>query len=333
VINKKAARPKAKGLSELLQSPINAAIFRNLPPGLSRAYLGLLGRLYFWLAAKEAEAVRFAQAHCLSGRLYEDELERCWRKTIAGIIDHYHEKLLIGFRPFPQVRDLHLNRVQVTGLKLLEEALALKRGAILVTGHYGAVELIPGALAFRGFPVTAMVHCKTQTLKRKLEERSARAGVSLLDPKSEPILFSALERLRQGQIIVTQCDEFDTWRPYADRKINFLGLELRLDRSVQILIKKSDAPVLFGLNHRLGRRRYNLVVERPEEHPAAQGLEPTSAQCLAVLGHNIYSHPEAWYEWKKLRPFVERAVSGRWAEDRGGFRLPGQVAVQSSGRT
>ena len=321
-------RVPSQGLSRHLQSRPNVILLSLLPPILSRCYLGLLGRLYFKLARLEERTIRVALGRAAGGRTGAKR----WRRVRAGIIDHYHEKLLLGFRPLDWVRRLHTQRVRVSGLAHLDEALALGRGAIVVTGHYGAVEFIPGALAFRGYPVTIMVHCKTAALRVRLEEKSAQVGVRLLDPKAGSALFSAMKDLRQGRVLVTQCDELEMRRPYKDRRIDFLGLNLGLDRSLDILARKSRAPVLFGLAHRLGGQQYQLAVEKPEEHPAARGHELVSAKCLAVLSDYILARPEAWYEWKKLEPLGDESlIRDSCDKDSQRLSLPDPVAVYAAG--
>ncbi len=174
------------------------------------------------------------------------------------------------------------------------------RGVILVTAHYGAVELIPSALALRGYPVSVMVHCKTEGLRRRLQALADRIGINLLDPKAGSVVFGALEQLQEGRILMTQCDEMAMWRPYANRSVQFLGLTMQLDKALDVLARKSRAQPLFALNHRLGGYRYRLTLQRPDQHPAAAGLGNLSAQCLAILGRHIRRDPGAWYEWKKL---------------------------------
>ncbi|MBW2085793.1 MAG: lysophospholipid acyltransferase family protein [Deltaproteobacteria bacterium] len=323
--------PKDKRLSRFLQSPLITLFFGHLPPSLSRHYLGLFGLAYFRFAADERKTIQRALNFCLRDGLTPGEARRRWTRTRRGIIDHYYEKLFLAFPAAERVRRSLERQVEVSGLKILDQALTAGRGVILVTGHYGAVEFIPAVLSLKGYPVTAMVHCNTKTLRKILDERSALVGINILDPKSESVFFSVIKNLQQGRILVTQCDEINMWRPYRNKKVKFLGLEVGLDRSLDIMARKSKAPVLFGLNHRRSRRRYELVIEQPAQHPAAQALELTSAQCLAILETHIYMHPEAWYEWKKLKPFVERTISEVSNENLQRLRLSNQMAFHSAG--
>jgi hypothetical protein len=81
--------------------------------------------------------------------------------------------------------------------------------------------------------------------------------------------------------------------------INFLGMESGLDRSLDLLARKSRSPVVFGLMHREPRRRYRLrfdLVAAPEK----AGRGQVARACLDLLCQNIKQEPHAWYEWAKL---------------------------------
>jgi len=291
---------QTKDLSSFLQLSWNTWIFGALPAWLSRLYLGVLGWLYFNLAAKEKSAIKRGLAHCLP----EGGAARDWPRIRAGIVDHYHEKLYLAFKSFATIRRNCLKRVKMTNREVLDQALAQGRGVLLITGHYGALEFMPGALAFRDYPLSVMVHCKTPRLKAILEERSAQADTELMDPKSGEVFFTALEHLKRGRVLVTQCDEISMWKPYRDKTTRFLGLTVPLDRSMDLLARKSKAEVVMALVHRRGGRRYELEFLRPAEQPAAAGQTQISAQCLSVLSEYILKQPNQWYEWKKLDQFL-----------------------------
>ncbi|MCF8032482.1 MAG: lysophospholipid acyltransferase family protein [Desulfarculaceae bacterium] len=293
-------RLQLKDLSSFLQLSWNTWIFGALPAWLSRWYLGVLGWLYFHLASKETGAIKRSLAHCLPGGMPR----RTWQRTRAGIIDHYHEKLYLAFKSFPTIRANCLKRVKITNQEVLDQAVAQGRGVLLITGHYGALEFMPGALAFRDYPLSVMVHCKTPRLRAILEDRSSRAGTELMDPKSGEVFFTAVEHLKRGRVLVTQCDEISMWKPYKDKTTRFLGLDVPLDRSMDLLARKSKAVVVMGLVHRLGGRRYELELLDPRKHPAGQGQTQVSAQCLSVLSDYVLKQPNQWYEWKKLNQFL-----------------------------
>ncbi|MFH1135442.1 MAG: lysophospholipid acyltransferase family protein [Pseudomonadota bacterium] len=322
----------AKDLSVYLQSKTNIELFQHLPPNWGRWLLGGLGLKYFFSNPQKKEAIRNALDYCLPRPLTGVERRARWRRTREGIIDHYFEKLVLASYSLPKIKKT-MTRIEPLGLEHLRDALALNKGVIFVTGHFGAVEYIPCALSLWGFPVTILVHCKTAALKKRMDALAEAIGARLIDPKEGSVFFDILRELREGRVIMTQCDEMGSWSPYKNRKTYFLGFDLELDRSLDLLRGKSGAPVLFGLNHRLPGGRFALVVEKPELHPAARSLKLTSEQCLAVLADYIYKSPQEWYEWAKMGLLVEKVIGKVTDAGRQRFGFLGEMAVQTPSAT
>jgi KDO2-lipid IV(A) lauroyltransferase len=293
-------------LSRMLQSGPNVWLFRRLHPIASRWLLGMVGRAYFHLDQKKRSKIINSLESFIGPEAGPDQVQRLWSSVRAGIIDHYHEKLMLGFKPLDSLQKLLMKRLEVEGDNVLAQAFSMGRGVIMVTGHFGAVEYIPLSLAMLGYPLTTMVHCKSQGLREALEHKASLFNTNLLDPKSESVLFRALQELKEGRVLITQCDELDCWRPYRNQSINFLGMDCGLDRSLDLLARKSRSPVVFGLMHREPGRRYRLRL-----HPVTPtGTAPRSQvalTCLNLLNQNIRQEPEAWYEWSKLIRLINDA--------------------------
>jgi lauroyl/myristoyl acyltransferase len=289
-------------LSRFFQSPVNAAIFGWYPPRVLRGYVRLLGSAYFARRPAEWERYRdgLREAYGASGgrRRLDAQLER---RVRHGIFDHYFEKMLSAYWGYDRIRTYLLRRVRLVHADLLDDALAAGHGVILSTAHFGAVEFLPGSLAWRGYPVTMVVRYQTRRLKRTMEEIARRAGVQPLDADEGAVMTRALSSLRGGRIFITELDEMECWKPTAHKVMSLFGRRIALDRAVELLHRRTGAPVLLALIERVGALRYQLVLETPEEHHAAPiGLGP-DAQLLKRLEHYIYDLPDHWYIWKELR--------------------------------
>lgn len=313
-------------LSSFLQNKTNAMVLRYAPPTWGRAYLGLVSRVFFALTPDQRQAFVDSIGLCFDKKT----VRKIWPTIRAGVVDHYFEKLLIAARPLEWFKDFHLNHVELQGSEVLDQALEKGNGVLLVTGHYGAVELMPSALALNGYPVTVMVHCKSAGLRRRISNLAERIGINLLDPKSGSVVFGALGELQKNRVLMTQCDELDMWRPHPKRKVSFLGHRLNQDKSLDVLARKSKAEVVMALNHRLGDFRYRLSMENPMEHPAARGMSSISAACLAVLTEHIMECPEAWYEWKKLIKYIPIPAPRDKHATSASTSLLGQMALQDA---
>lgn len=291
----------AGNLSRFFQSPINRTVFRWSPPGVSRGYMRLLGRVYFSRRPKERDRYlhllreTFHPGRCVrrSGREFE-------QRVCNGIFDHYFEKMLLAYWDLRKVCRFLRRRVRLVGSDLLDQALSEDRGVILTTGHFGGLEFLPVALALQGYPVTMVVKFKTLRLKQTLENVARILGIEALDAGEGVVLPRALASLRKGRIFIIELDEIQHWKPSAHKVMTFFGRRVQLDRTVEVLHRRTGAPVLLGLMERRGRWNYQLVFETPQEHhPAPTGLGP-DAQLLKRLEHYIYDHPDHWYLWKDL---------------------------------
>jgi KDO2-lipid IV(A) lauroyltransferase len=267
-----------------------------------QAYTRLVGRVYFAKNPKEreryVEALRRTLVESRAGRVCDGDLER---RVLDGVLDHYFEKLLTAYWGFDRMRGLLTTRVEMVHHDILDGALRDGRGVILATAHFGAVEFLPAALAFRGYPVTMVVRYRTPRLKMTLEDLARQAGLELLDAEEGGILMRALGALRRGRIFITELDELASWKPSPDKVMNLFGRRVQLDRSVELLQRRTGAPTLLGLMERIARRQYHLVIEAPQEHRAAPTKLGPDAQLLKRLEHYIYDHPDHWYIWKDLR--------------------------------
>ncbi len=290
------------GLSRFLQWRLNVLLVRWLPRTLVRAYLGLLGRIYFFFNREEKEQIKRNLSAVLRRLPSREPTDLIIQRTFRGIYAHYHEKLLIAHAHFGRVCRFLLKFVHLEGQQILDEALSQGRGAILVTGHFGAIEFLPLFLALKGYPVTMVVRFKTERLKRALNQRGASKGITLLDANTgENVIFSALQALKSNQILITECDEFEAWRPYRNRSTRFLGCSCPLDRTLDLLQRRYNSPVIMGLVCRVKGNRYRLKLHSLNGVNHQSRAASISQEALEILERYICLAPDQWYQWKQVR--------------------------------
>ena len=290
------------GLSRFLQWRPNAMLMRYLPLRISRAYVGLLGRAYFFVNRNESDEIERNLTSVIRRMPERDPIDLIIRRTFHGVFSHYHEKLLTAYAEYHKVCRFIGSRVFLEGRQLLDQALSKGRGAILVTAHFGAVEFLPTCLALNGYRVTMVVRFKTERLKRSLSRRAARLGITLLDAsEGEGVIFCACQSLKANQILITECDEFSAWRPNRHRQTSFLGCYCPLDRSLDIIQRRYDSPVIMGVVRRLHNYQYGLKLHslNGSKHELVNG--DIAQRALDILQWYIYLAPEQWYQWKQVR--------------------------------
>lgn len=290
-------------LSKFCQARVNVFLFRFLPFWISRWYLSQVGKLYYFLKAREKALIQATIRHIFGGDLEPCSLKTVMKQAFKGIFDHYHEKLFVAYSNFPRLLKFLRHRIRLNGKEELEEILAQGRGLILVTGHYGAVEFLPGALSVRGYPVTMICRFQTNRLRQSLQERAEAVGLQLVDAEDGNVFLAAVKALKSGRILITECDEFDEWRPAPGNKLTFLNSRLTGDRTLDILQKRSGAPVFTALMQRNGKKRYTLNLTPVLTQPAPE--EAVGKACLKVLEASIQASPAHWYQWKKFGQMLD----------------------------
>jgi len=306
-------------LSKFLQMRLNSFLFRWLPFAVSRYYLATLGELYYLLHWREKRLIRQTVAHVFRPKLAPEDLEEKIRDTFTGIFDHYHEKLFTAYSHFKRLLKFLQHKIRLAGEEQLQEALAAGKGVILVTGHYGAVEFLPGALAVNGYPAAMICRFQTNRLRDSLTWRARAVGLELIDADDGNIILAAMKALKAGRILITECDEFDEWRLDPHRQSYFLGCQMPGDRSLDILRKRSGAPVITALVERHGCQSYTLNLT-----PVMNGADPASAseECLQVLEAAIEAHPEQWYQWKKFGKMIKSRLEVENDRQESGYLAP-----------
>ncbi|MGD8502258.1 MAG: hypothetical protein PVH49_01520, partial [Syntrophobacterales bacterium] len=182
------------GLSRFLQYRFNTLILSWLPMRVGRGYLGLLGRIYYFFNPEEKQQIKRNLIAVIRRLPRTEPMDLTIRRTFRGIFAHYYEKLLTAYVRYDKVYRFLKKRVELESRQLLDEALSKGKGVILVTGHFGAVEFLPSILALNGYKVTMVVRFKTKRLKRALNRRAARLGISLLDASNgNGVIFTACQ--------------------------------------------------------------------------------------------------------------------------------------------
>jgi Kdo2-lipid IVA lauroyltransferase/acyltransferase len=285
-------------LSRFFQSGVMPFVVRWTPSALGREIFQLLGRVYYHVADR--------REHRLIRRNIRDLLRSAWKKSndsvtdevFSGIFDHYYEKLLLASKPIDYLDRFLKRRVALVHEDVISRAQERGRGVLLVTAHWGAEELIPAILYLRGYPVTVILETATERLRKTLEGQTAGRDVELLfasDPQG--ILSRIFDALARGRILVTQCDEVDSWRRRKSRTIELFGHTLFFDHTLDFIASKSGASVAAVFCRRFPGLRYRLICEEIATDGAL--ARNVAVRSLSLWERYTLEAPEQWHQWKK----------------------------------
>uniref|UniRef100_I2Q5B7 Lauroyl/myristoyl acyltransferase n=1 Tax=Desulfovibrio sp. U5L TaxID=596152 RepID=I2Q5B7_9BACT len=179
--------------------------------------------------------------------------------------------------------------VTFEGLEHLRDALALGRGAVAVTAHFGPFLLGPMALGVLGFPVTQLTGPKRIDRLTPIQARVAAARNRRLD--ALPLSFQELgghlktifRLLKQNSLVVVA---FDGRESKDFERVDFLGRQANFSSGPFRLADRVKAPVLPLFTYRETGGRSRVVIEPPLAlaRDADGGLDARAAtQAFATL--------------------------------------------------
>ena len=283
--------------------------------------LWLVTLLYF-LTHRETRVTIRRNIQDVFARLHDKgAVDAIFRSALKGISYHYMEKLYVAYSRDQQWKDYCLERVRVRGRRTVDRYLRRNRGVILVTAHFGAVELLPGLLTLLGYRVAIIARFKTPRLKSKCQKRAESVGAAIIDANEPSSFFLALSALRQGRILITQCDEVECWRTDPKRAIEILGTLFQFDRTPTILQRRSKCPVVFGYVRREGKGHYTAEIE-DVCGPDGDHQEGIGVAILKKLEKLVYTHPDQWYIWKNFQRMKTTPVGDIAVEDQKRHHIP-----------
>ncbi len=292
-------------LSSFLQWRLNIFMCKILGWQITLCYINILGKLYFFFNRKENYKIKTAVKDVFSDRKHSSEISSITKNVFRGIFSHYYEKFFNAYSNYKTLKNFVETQMEGEGLEAIENGLAKGKGILLITGHFGGVELIPAFLVLgtRNYPVTIVAKFKTKELRDISIQRANRSSVKIIDANSTPNVMKAIcQDLRNNRIVITQCDEIDEWKPCRKNRIFYLGKLVNLDKTINILSKRCNAAVVFGVMHRNDQHRYTFVATSWEEmvEKYYRSIDTSIGEVvLKFMERYIYNYPEEWYQWKK----------------------------------
>jgi KDO2-lipid IV(A) lauroyltransferase len=284
-------------LSRLFQTRLNVMLFRHLPPVFTYHLMLTFGRVYYLFKRSERRLIESNIRDMLGRKHGEDWVQHKIREAFRGIFLHYFEKLFAAFRSYDCIRRFVNRHFEVEGIEIVDSALRSGNGAILATAHYGAVEFIPWVLALRSYPLDVILECATHRLREAFNEKTKYVDVRLYTLEDgRGVFYRALETLKGNRLLMTECDEVDTWHRRESRRIRLFDKELYFDSTLNLLARRSGAPVIGAFLERTGFMSYRLTLE---DVSLQRETDNVARDTLTLWEKYVNRHPEQWYQWKK----------------------------------
>ena len=225
----------------------------------------------------------------------EQILERCWRH-FAGMAFRYLRSGDPSIAP---------RTISFENRHHIDEALALGKGVIVVTGHFGEWEGAAAAVELAGVPAIAIARRLDNPLLHEAVH-TARSSLGLVMVDRKRAAKRMLQALRERQVVILLIDQ--AVKPREGVLLAFLGRPAWTATSPAKLALKTGAPILplFCYPDDGGIR---IAIEKPIDVAALAPAERTVEQILSTLSQSIerriLDRPELWLwmhdRWKGTR--------------------------------
>ncbi|MFQ5433096.1 MAG: lysophospholipid acyltransferase family protein [Nitrospinota bacterium] len=221
----------------LLAAPILfiLELTRILPRSLGCRFWDAISMLGYYLVAGRRRIMRKNMEMAFPAKKAK-ELDELGRKAYISIGRTYAEFCKTG-----SLNDKNVDEFATfEGMENLKRALEKGKGVIVPTMHYYNVELIPAALAARGFPAHwVMREVDNFFIDRKMDE--VRTGSGLKTIKKEGAYREMIRTVRKGEILFITTDQK---AGFNEVWVKFLGLWSATVRSPAVLSLRTGAAIV-----------------------------------------------------------------------------------------
>lgn len=266
------------------------ALVGPLPPRAGYWLARRTGPLIYALSPRLRNVLSHNIRHVLGPHADQDRVRALARQACVNIAKGHYDLFRVDRLNIEQITSL----ARIEGMERILSALRRGKGVVVVSAHFGNVDVMAQLPLAYGIPVTGAVeHIQPERLFRYLRKIRQRHGVRLI-PTDEPLLglFRALKR---GEIVALPCDRIN-----ADntRTVEFFGAPARLpDGPVRVALR-TGAALIPAFCRRLADDSLQVRVEpeielaRTGDHEAdvAAGMD----QVVRAMERAIVQHPEQW---------------------------------------
>ncbi len=263
----------------------------RLPVGVGYWLADRMGDALYRLSRETRAGVRHNVRHVLGAEAAGAEVEGVVRGVLRNLARHYYDLLRLPSLSPAQVEGLV---AEVAGWEHVEEALAAGKGLILVSAHFGSIQIVVHRFIFRGIPVLIPTErIEPPVLFEHICRLRTSQGLRLI-PIDGPLL-ELFRALRRNEIVGLAADRDVTGSGIV---VDFFGAPARLPTGHVQLALRTGAPLVVGFTWRLPDNRFAARFEPPlqlartgdEERDVRAGVE----QVVAVMERYIRERPDQW---------------------------------------
>ena len=271
-------------------------IVPRLPRWLLRLLPKMLGPLAWLVATAPRRRATVNALHVLGSDVQRTaagrrKLRRVVRGMFRSTVSNYLDAFLV---PTLSTREL-LTRLTVEHQDYVEEALALGKGAILCSAHFGPFEGMTRWFGARGYEVVIPVeNLKNERLLKLMLKLRKSSGVNYVPLGGSAPMRTIIQSLRKNQLVLITTD-----RAVEGESVvrDFFGSPARLPIGPVNLSLRTGAPLIGAFGWRASKDRIagtfvRLTLALGEEE--RKQPECVEGAVIRAMERMISAYPEQW---------------------------------------
>jgi KDO2-lipid IV(A) lauroyltransferase len=288
--------PKMKHKFEYGITYLLGAFLRILPYRLALSFGSFLGGLAFDVFKVRRKVTLVNLRRSLSDEKTVKELMEIGRQAYKNI-----GKSLVEYSLFPSLNKGKISRmVEFEGVENFDEALKQRKGAILVTGHFGSWELMGAAIRQRGYPVDFLVGEQHNILVDNLMNDYRKSmGIGII--KMGAAAKGVIRALKNNRFVAMLSDQ-DAGNDGT--VVNFFNRPASTPKGPAAFALKMNAPVILGFIIRGNKEKQKIIIEKPlfieKSQDKEDDIRKLTQAYTSVLEHYIRKYPDHWF-WPHRR--------------------------------
>ena len=266
----------------------------HMPYRLLMAAGRVLGNLYYLLVKKERARAVAQMMPALN--LSEDEARKVVRESFVNLARNVLEILYM-----PHLNEKNFEQyIEIDHLERLKEALAEKKGVVIVTGHIGTWEWLSASFTLNGLPVTAIAKPQpNMQYTNALNDLRKTIHVEIFSRGTSELL-SAARALRQGKILGFLSDQ--DGGP-GGAFLPFLGKIASTPMGAAVFAHKFNSPVVPAFIIRQPNGKHKVLVGEimryEDTGDTDKDLFNFTARMTEIVEQVIRDNPTQWLWFQK----------------------------------
>lgn len=277
--------------SEYLQYRTLQIVSWILPRSVMCALGGLVADAFYFVLDREIRSSVIANHRRIAEfkglRVTEQDLQHLARRTFRGFSRYWID----FFRMRKSIQDRVIRRITIEGEEHFANAMAMGRGVIAISAHYGSWELMTAALTTLGYAMHGVVQAEDHARTNRMFVRQrGRCGMRVI-PHGKAV-HGVLEALRRHEAVAIMGDV--ELSPHVDI-VNLAGAPARLPAGPARIAIKMRAPVVPGFIRERSPGSFFMRLHPPIVPGPDTNVLELQRRIASVMEREIAEDPTQWY--------------------------------------